>query len=225
MNGPGDRSTTRAVYDATAGAYAEAIGTRLNPAFEGPIDRALLGAFAEMVRGSVGPVGDLGCGPGRVAAFLADRDVATLGLDLSESMVRIGSDAHDGIPFGAADLAHLPLADGVLAGAVCWYSVIHTPADELADVFGEVARTLRTSAPLLVAFQTGEDERIERPDAHGSGHRLTNHRHHVDTVARALSTAGFHLHSRTVREPAASGEPTPQAFLLAHAGVPGPAVG
>ena len=25
MNGPGDRSTTRAVYDATAGAYAEAI--------------------------------------------------------------------------------------------------------------------------------------------------------------------------------------------------------
>jgi len=207
------------VYDATAGAYAESIGTRLNPAFEGPIDRALLGAFAEMVSGADRPVADLGCGPGRVAAFLADHEVATIGLDLSEAMARIGRDAHPAIPFGAADLAHLPLAEGTLAGAVCWYSIIHTPADHLAELFVEVARTLTAGAPLLVAFQTGDDERIDREDAHGSGQTLTNHRHHVDTVVRSLSTTGFRIHSQTVRRPISTGEPTSQAFLVALAGI------
>lgn len=224
MNGS-DRSTTRAVYDATASTYLEAIGTRLNPTFEGPIDRALLGAFAEMVRGADRPVADLGCGPGRVAAFLTDRELTTLGLDLSESMLRIGREAHPAIPFGAADLAHLPLADGALAGAVCWYSIIHTAAGGLVDVFVEVARTLEPSAPLLVAFQTGADERFERPDAFGSGHPLTSYRHHVDTVTRALSTAGFHVDSQTVRQPMPTGEPTPQAFVVALAGSPDPTVG
>lgn len=225
MHGPADPSATRAVYDATAATYVGAIGTRLNPTFEGPIDRALLGAFAEMVRGADRPVADLGCGPGRVAAFIADHELTTLGLDLSESMLRIGRQAHPAIPFGAADLRHLPLSDGALAGAVCWYSVIHTPAVDLADVFVEVGRTLQPSAPLLVAFQTGEDERVERPDAFGSGHPLTSHRHHVGTVTRALSTAGFHVDSQTVRQPMPTGEPTRQAFVVALAGSPAPTAG
>lgn len=203
------------MYDATAGAYAAAIGTELNPDFEGPIDRALLGAFVELV-GDGAPVADLGCGPGRVAAFLAGRQVRAIGLDLSESMVQLAQRAHPAVPFGAGDLAHLPLADGTLAGAICWYSIIHTPADRLPGTFVEVARTMVPGAPLLVAFQTDDDQRIDREDAHGSGLPLTSFRHHVDTVAVALRDAGLEVVSSTVRQPMSTGEPTAQAFLLAR---------
>lgn len=214
MGDPADRAT-RAVYDATAGAYAAAIGTELNPDFEGPIDRALLGAFVELV-GDGAPVADLGCGPGRVAAFLAGHRVRAIGFDLSESMVQIARAAHPGVPFGAGDLAHLPVADGALAGAVCWYSIIHTPAHRLPALFTEVGRTMVPAAPLLVAFQTDDDQRIDREDAHGSGLPLTSFRHHADTVTAALRDAGFDVVSSTVRQPMSTGEPTAQAFVVAR---------
>ena len=57
MTEPDHVSTVRAVYDASADAYVEAIGTEVTHAVEGPIDRALLVALVELVSGSgVGPV-------------------------------------------------------------------------------------------------------------------------------------------------------------------------
>jgi hypothetical protein len=57
---------TRAGYDAVAADYAEWVSDHLAAR---PLDRALLAAFAELVHADgAGPVGDLGCGPGRVKA-------------------------------------------------------------------------------------------------------------------------------------------------------------
>lgn len=217
MTATGDVSTTRAVYDASAGAYVGAIGTELNPAFEGPIERALLRSFVELVGAATRPVADLGCGPGRVAAFLARSGVAAVGLDLSPGMVAAGRDAHGDLPLGAADLRRLPLLDQSLDGAVCWYSVIHTPAGDLRALFAEVGRTLTTGAPLLVAFQTADDAEVVRPDAHGSGHTLRSHRHRPETVSDALTEAGFDVCSTTVREPMLPSESDRQAFVLSFA--------
>lgn len=207
----------RAVYDATATAYVEAIGTRLSPDFEGPVDRAVLAAFADLAGDAERPVADLGCGPGRVAAFLVEREITTVGLDLSPAMLAAARDAHAAIPFTAGDLTRLPVRDDGLGGAVCWYSVIHTPASDLRRAFEEIARALVPGAALLVAFQTADDERVHREDAHGSGRPMTSFRHHVDTLAAALGAAGFDELSRTVRQPMTATEATPQAYLLARA--------
>lgn len=205
------------MYDATADAYAAAIGTELNPAFEAPVDRALLGAFAELAGATPGPVADLGCGPGRVAAFLHQRGLQTVAVDLSPAMLAVGRAAHPSLGLAAGDLHRLPLADASLSAAVCWYSIIHTPGEHLPGLFDEVGRTLAPGAPLLVAFQTADDEQVDRADAHGSGHPLTSHRHHVATVERALAAAGFSGCSTTVRQPVFEHEATAQAFVLARA--------
>ena len=65
-------AAARAVYDVSTERYVEFVGTEVSAATEGPIDRSLLAAFVELLTtGQSKRVADVGCGPGRVAAFLA----------------------------------------------------------------------------------------------------------------------------------------------------------
>ncbi|MGP4024280.1 methyltransferase domain-containing protein [Actinomadura sp. 3N407] len=87
MTDPG----TRAAYDAVAALYADTFRNVLD---ELPLDRALITAFAEPVRGTGGPVADLGCGPGHVTAFLASLGLPASGIDLSPEMIARAREDH-----------------------------------------------------------------------------------------------------------------------------------
>ena len=222
MSEPEHVSTARAVYDATAEVYAQLVGTELTADIEGPVDRAFLGAFVEFVSGATaGLVADVGCGPGRVAAFLAARGLDVVGVDVSPAMLAVARDAHPGIRFDEGRLTALSFADGSLAGAVCWYSIIHTPPDQLDDVFAELTRVLARDGHLLVAFQAGDGGRVQRADAYGTDISLTNYRHSADDVTRHMAAAGLRVHARAEREPELQHESTPQAFILARSAAPG----
>lgn len=212
--------TTRAVYDASAEMYAALVGTELSAAYEGPVDRAFLAAFVEFVAVTAGPVADVGCGSGRVAAFLAAQGVDVVGVDLSHAMLTVARDAHPDIRFGEGRLTALPFPDGSLSGAVCWYSIIHTSSEHLGEVFAEFKRVLGDGGHLLLAFQAGDGVSVHRADGYGTGIPLTNYRHSPDEVARSLIAAGLEVHARGVREPEFHHETTPQAFILARSVAP-----
>jgi len=73
-------SETRQSYDTVAADYADLLQDELGAK---PMDRAILAVFAELVgAGGGGPVADLGCGSGRVAAHLAALRVDVHGVDL-----------------------------------------------------------------------------------------------------------------------------------------------
>ena len=209
-------AAARAVYDATAEDYAQSVGTELSADFEGPIDRALLAAFVEHVGLPAGPIADIGCGPGRAAAFLAARGLDVVGVDISAAMLTVAREAHPDIRFEEGRLTDLPFGDATVGGAVCWYSIIHTPPAQLDEAFVEIARVLTRDAHLLVAFQAGDGECVHRADAYGTGRALTSYRHAPDHVARSLIAAGLLVHARAVREPELDHESTPQAFIFAR---------
>ncbi|MEJ8670610.1 class I SAM-dependent methyltransferase [Streptomyces sp. MS1.AVA.1] len=205
-------TTTRTFYDAIAEDYADLFRDELAGR---PLERALLGVFAELVDGD-GPVADLGCGPGRTTARLASLGLSVFGLDLSESMLAIARRENPGLRFEQGSMLELDLADGALAGALSFYSSIHTPVDRLPDLFAEFHRVLAADAPLLVAFQAGDEHRHhDRPFGHPVS--LTFRRRLPEHLADLLTAAGFTLVSRTVREPdPALDETSPQAFLIAR---------
>jgi len=204
---------TRTAYDTVAASYAELVETSLA---ESPMDRALLGVFAEQVRaGDGGPVGDLGCGPGRLTTHLHALGLDAFGVDLSPGMVAVARRQYPHLRFEVGSLEALPLADASLAGALTWYSVIHTPPERQPVVFAECARVLRPGAPLLTAFQAADDEPVHHQ--RGYGHEISLHmwRMDPDRVARQLTESGFDVRARVLREPETEYEKSRQSYLLA----------
>jgi SAM-dependent methyltransferase len=212
-------TAARMVYDYSARLYVDEVGTQVSARFEAPLDRAVLEAFVELVatRGP-GPVLDIGCGPGRVAAYLADRGLAVRGVDISLRMVEAARAAHPALRFDVGPLTELPVSAASLLGAVYWYSIIATPLPELRNVWRELDRALAADGHVLVAFQGGENDRVERPDAYGSSIDLTLYRHSADDVVESLGAAGFDVRADIRRKAELPHEAGPQVFLLVERG-------
>lgn len=84
---PADLDTVRDSYDRVADNYVEMVTTTgIGDIRTHPWLKAAMDAFASTVR-TVGPVLDVGCGPGTVTAYLAERDIEVAGVDLSPRMV------------------------------------------------------------------------------------------------------------------------------------------
>jgi SAM-dependent methyltransferase len=212
MTEPAFVTETRTAYDTVADLYAEQHQDVLDAS---PWDRAVLGTFAELV-GESGPVGDLGCGPGRLTGHLASLGLDVFGVDLSPGMVDVARRAHPGLRFEVGSLAALDLGDGSLAGAVAWYSLIHTPPERLPAVVADLARVLAPGGRLLTAFQVG-DERRRITNGYGRDVSFDAYRLQPDFVAGLCTAAGLVVEARLVREPTPSlHEKTPQAYVLAR---------
>lgn len=125
MTEPYDVTETRAAYDTVSKAYAEIVDPSVT---ETSFDAGVLDTFAAYVRKDGGGlVGDIGCGPGRITAYLAERGLDVFGVDLSTGMIAQAMERHPALRFEVGDMARLPLRDGELAGVLAWYSLIHTP--------------------------------------------------------------------------------------------------
>ncbi len=208
-------SSARAVYEVAGPTYVQFAGTDINSATEHPIDRTLLGAFVELIkRQPLRRVADVGCGPGRVAALMADQGLSVLGVDVSRAMLEIARVAHPRIEFVGGQLDALPIESGALAGAACWYSIIYTPQSRLVEAFEELARVLIPGGCLLLAFQEG-GQPVHRDDAFGSGLPLTSYRHSLSDVVGHLEESGFRISATVVRAPELEHETTSQGFVVA----------
>jgi len=205
---------TRTSYDTVAADYASLLADELAAK---PLDRAMLGAFAEHVRaeGGGGPVADLGCGPGRVTAHLRDLGLSAFGVDLSPRMVAEARRRYPDLRFEVGTMTAPDIADGSLGGALAWYSLVHTPPEELGPYMAGFHRILAPGGHLLMAFKAGDGEGVRLEYAYGHPVDLDVYRFAPDRVAGLLEGAGFDVRARLVRA-ADPEERTPQAFLLAR---------
>jgi SAM-dependent methyltransferase len=207
--------SARAVYDAAAPRYVQFVGTEISPATEAALDRSILLTFAELILGGpAGVVADVGCGPGRAAAFLAHRGLEVEGVDVSEGMLAAARSAHPTIPFKEGELNALPFERGVLAGVVCWYSIIYTPPNRLRGAFTELARVLRPGGYVLLGFHAGSGEPVHRPNVQGTHLSLTIYLHDPWDVVALLEEAHFATYATVIRAPELEHETTPQGFIF-----------
>jgi SAM-dependent methyltransferase len=202
-------SATRVAYDAVAVRYAELFSGQLDAQ---PLDPAMLAAFAELTQAAnARPVADLGCGPGDVTAHLRPLGLDAFGVDLSSEMIALARQAHPDLRFEQGWMNALNLADGALGGILARYSIIHTPPEQLPEIFAEFHRVLGPGGYLLLAFQAGD----ELPQlAEAFDHAVTlAYRWSPDRISDLLREAGLTEVARLV---IAASEDSRRGFQQAH---------
>ncbi|MGW5369378.1 class I SAM-dependent DNA methyltransferase [Streptomyces sp. NPDC004009] len=212
MTRPSSRHRATAdAYDAVALRYAELPRDDLQTFV---LDRAVLAAFAEAVRGAgAGPVAELGCGPGPVTAHLRDLGLDVFGVDLSPVMIGLARETYPDLRFEVGSMDALDLADGRLQGIVSWYSVIHAAPRDVPRYLAEFRRVLASDGTLLLAFFESEGEPVTAFD-----HKVTTaYRWPIDDLAGLAGEAGFTEVGRMLREPC-EGERFRRGHLLMRAG-------
>ncbi|MFI0724101.1 class I SAM-dependent DNA methyltransferase [Streptomyces sp. NPDC021224] len=202
---------TRVSYDTVAESYTAYVRDLLDDL---PRERAALADFADLVRaGGDGPVADVGCGPGRVTAFLRGLGLDAFGIDLSPRMIAIARRDNPGVRFAVGSMTDLPLPDASTAGILAWYSLIHVPDEAIPGVLGHFHRVLRPGAPVLLGFHVGDTSRLKTEGYGGHPMRVHVHRRSHDRLAAWLTEAGFTVASH---ETVTSAESPLGGMLLAR---------
>ncbi|MFB8439294.1 class I SAM-dependent methyltransferase [Streptomyces niveus] len=212
MAEPSYLTAVRESYDTVAVDYVERIPP---PDAMDPLSRAMLAGFVEIVRtAGSGPVADLGCGPGRVTAYLGGLGVSAFGVDLSPKMVALARQAYPDLRFAVGSMTALETGDDELGGILAWYSTHHTPPRWLPTVFAEFHRALAPGGHLLWGDYVG-DERVTPTQGYGRPVSYESYLLPLDRVTGLLEEAGLVVAAKLEQEPTGRSK-RPHACLLAR---------
>jgi SAM-dependent methyltransferase len=203
---------TQTSYDQVAVEYAEKFKDEMD---DKPFDRACLDRLAREV-GNLGPICDMGCGPGQIARCLHRQGVEALGVDLSPRMVAEAQRLNLEIHFHQGDMLSLPDADNSWGGIAAFYCIIHIPRERVVEALREMRRVLKPGGILLVTFHIGDeikhlDEWWEKPV------NLDFAFYQPGEMENWLIEAGYELEETLVREPNPEVEvATTRAYVFAR---------
>lgn len=184
---PADLDVVRTSYDRVADKYVE---MNLGDITTYPWLRTAIDGFAAAVRG-LGPVLDVGCGPGDVTAYLAECGLDVSGVDLSARMIDHARRLHPDQRFAVASATELELADSSLGGILGWWSLFNLPRHILPPVLQSFARALVPGGHFIIGTHMGEGD-IVRTEAYGAVPvTWTTHLWQPDDLWAILATAGL----------------------------------
>ena len=182
---PVDR--TRRTYDAVADEYHRRTGDidALLPAMDRFVD-----SLPDESR-----VLDAGCGPGRDAHWITERDARVVGVDFAAGQLRLAVDQAPGAQVAQGDLRSLPLRDDSVDGVWAVASLVHVPDEELDAALRELHRVCRVGGTLFASMKPGEQGELD----HTYGYDTDTGRlfvfHEPEPFADRLCDAGFTVES------------------------------
>lgn len=188
MEQPADLDAVRESYNRAAGSYVQ---MGMGDLSGEPWLRAALAAFAEQVRG-LGPVLDVGCGPGHVTAHLRGLGVDARGVDLAPGMIEQARRLYPGLRFDVASATALDVAPASLGGVLGWWSLFHLPREVLPGVLETFATALLPGGQALVGTHAGTGERV-RTEVYGVPVRWTSRYWQPEELAVLLDAAGLEV--------------------------------
>ena len=168
-------------YGARAEQYHELLGTAEEAS---PREVELITRWAQTLDG---PVIDAGAGSGRWTNYLNQMGLEDMGMDITPELVAIGRRQYPGVAINLGPMDSLLASDGYLAGILAWYSIIHTPPEDLPAILTEFNRALSPGGSVLLSYFDGP--RLEPFD-----HPITTAwTWPLPDMTAVLNTAGFQV--------------------------------
>ncbi|MFH1356778.1 MAG: class I SAM-dependent methyltransferase [bacterium] len=183
-------------YDNIAEDYAKKYCNELQ---DKPFDCMVLEKYATSVKEG-GVICDVGCGPGHIATYLSKYNLRVVGVDLSESMLKIFNRINPGLEYAKGEIGGLPFLDNSFDGIVAFYSLIHIERRNVICALQDMARVLKADGVILLAFHMGNtDHSCNNWFGKKVSIDITNYE--IEEMARYLRQAGFEIESVNQREP------------------------
>ena len=202
-----DPAAIAASYDAVAEEYAERLFHELDYK---PFDRELLD---EVAARTTGVICDLGCGPGHVAGYLAERGAEVIGVDLSAAMVDVARRRQPGLRFEQGNM--LDLGRRGWAAVVAMYSLIHIERAQVPTALASIHGALRPGGTLVVAVHGGEGE-IRHDSFMDHDVPFTGTFFELDELTDLVRDAGFTVERAVTRAPYEQEGQTQRIYVVAH---------
>ena len=211
---PFDAAAVRAAYDTVATDYGEAFADDLDRL---PLDRQVLDSFVERI-GVGNPVLDLGCGPGQVGHYLAERGLRVVGLDLAQQMLLVARRRTGNGCLVCGDMRAIPSRSEALSGVVAFYSVHNLARKALGVALAEVHRVLTSSGVFVVATHLGEGEVYSDEFL---GHKIRTvggNLYRRDELLAALESQSFVIEEILSRDPLPHEHDTERIYVTCRRG-------
>jgi predicted TPR repeat methyltransferase len=205
-------ASVAAAYDAVAERYTALYANQISA---DATERWVIDQFGQLCRDTGNEmIVDLGCGPGRIAAHLADAGNRVMGVDVSAEMIRIARSRSPQVEFQVESMASfLQARPDSIGNALFWYSAIHTAPDELAALMRTTFAAVRTGGYILLGFQSMADPAAATETY---DHRVVSaYRYSLAEVHRRLLDVGFSVLHLGLRAPGPE-ERVPAGYALAR---------
>ncbi|MGW7066836.1 class I SAM-dependent methyltransferase [Streptomyces sp. NPDC054855] len=188
---PTDLDVARESYDQVADNYAHMVATTgMGDIRRHPWLKASIDAFADTV-GDLGPVLDVGCGPGTVTGYLAERGLDVSGVDLSPRMIENARRLYPQCRFSVASATELDLDEASLGGVLGWWSLFNLPRGVLPQVLALFARALKPGGHFITATHVGDQDTVRTEAYGGVPVRWTTHQWRPEQLVDLIDRAGL----------------------------------
>jgi SAM-dependent methyltransferase len=152
--------------------------------------KASIDAFADSV-GELGPVLDVGCGPGTVTGYLAERGLDVSGVDLSPRMIENARRLYPQCRFRVASATELDLGEASLGGVLGWWSLFNLPRAVLPQVLAHFAYALKPGGHFIAGTHVGDEDAVRTEAYGGVPVRWTTHRWQPEQLVELIERAGL----------------------------------
>ncbi|UED84854.1 class I SAM-dependent methyltransferase [Streptomyces profundus] len=188
---PADLDAVRDSYDRVADNYVQmVVTTGIGDIRRHPWLKASIDAFADTVSG-LGPVLDVGCGPGTVTAYLAERGLDVSGVDLSPRMIENARRLHPRCRFSVGSATELDLAEASLGGVLGWWSLFNLPRPVLPQVLALFAHALKPGGHFITATHVGDGDKPRTECYGGVPVQWTTHKWRPEQLTDLIERAGL----------------------------------
>ena len=138
-------------YDIIAEDYNREFGNDMG-------DKEYIDKFLKEVK--KGKILDVGCGVGNLTKYIKDNGFEVLGIDLSNSMIKIAKERFTDIKFQIMDMTKIDLPKSSFEALFVAYSLFHLPPDKIENTMKGFVELLKNRGKIMLILQEGQGDAI-----------------------------------------------------------------